>query len=338
MGKDNLLQINNLKYYYKTKAGFVRAVDDVSLKLGRGEALGLAGESGCGKTTLVKALLKILPPSCIYKGGKVYLKGRDITDLSDREMRDVRWKEISLIPQSAMNALDPVYRVGDQITEAILNHNKDITEKDAKNDGVRLFELVGLSADYLRSYPHELSGGMKQRVVIAMALALNPSLIIADEPTTALDVIVQAQILEKINELQQGYKGSLIMVTHDISVIAQTCDNIAVMYGGKIMEFGSVKEVIKDPHHPYTIGLKNAFPNLMGEKKPLISIPGSLPDMINPPRGCRFVGRCPFAIEGCHDREPEPTKHDTRIIACHRADDAERIKKLALDEKVWHRR
>ncbi len=333
--KETILQVKNLKMYFKVKEGYVRAVDGVTFSLDSGVNLGLVGESGCGKTTLIKALLKILPETCHYMGGQIIYKGRDITQIHEHEMRNIRWNEISLIPQSAMNALDPVFKIGEQLAEAILAHRKDITKKDAWKIAENLFVMVGMNKSRLKDYPHMFSGGMKQRAVIAMAMALDPSIVIADEITTALDVVIQAQILERIKALQLQYKGSMIMVTHDISVVAQTCQKIAVMYGGKLMEYGAADNVLKKPFHPYSMGLKNAFPNLLGKKKVLISIPGSPPDLINPPTGCRFVERCPFALERCSEEEPEFVKMDGHMVACHRLNDAEQLRQLAEDESIW---
>lgn len=335
--KEIILEIKDLKLYYNTGQGFVRAVDGVSLNLKAGETLGLVGESGCGKTTLMKAVLRLSPPNCRQTGGTIMFKGRDLSQVSEKEMQGIRWQEISLISQSAMNALDPVYRVGEQIVEAILTHDKNCSRSQAWTHAGQLFELAGIDSKRLRDYPHQFSGGMKQRAVIAMALALNPSVIIADEPTTALDVVVQAQILERINALQCDYGGSLIMVTHDISVIAQTCKKIAVMYGGKIIEYGTVSQVLKKPLHPYSMGLKNAFPSLIGMKKTLISIPGTPPDLLKPGDGCRFEPRCPFSLQECKTREPSPREAGGRIVACHRCDEADKLRELAAEEATWEK-
>lgn len=339
MSRENiLLKIDDLKLYYHTTAGYVRAVDGVSLDVAVGERLGLVGESGCGKTTLMKAILRLLPANCRQMGGEMYYKGKAISLLSEKEIQKLRWQEISMIPQSAMNALDPVYRIGAQIKEAMKAHQKGIGSKEAQERAADIFELVGINPKRLRDYPHQFSGGMKQRAAIAMALVLNPNLIIADEPTTALDVIVQAQILERINALQQSYSGSLIMITHDISVIAQTCEKVAVMYAGKIMEYGTVRNVLNNPLHPYTLGLKNAFPSLLGEKKALISIPGSPPDLIKPQPGCLFAPRCPFAIAVCKTVDPPAKEKDGRVVACHRLAEMEGLKVLAEDETIWERK
>ncbi|WP_073147473.1 ABC transporter ATP-binding protein [Paramaledivibacter caminithermalis] len=334
MYNDLLLNIENLDVCYKISDGIVKAVKDVSFYLRKGEVLGLVGESGCGKTTLIKAILKLLPSNGYIANGEIYFKDREITKMDNEQLRRIRWNEISMITQSAMNALDPVYKVGDQIVEAILTH-KAVSKKEAYSRAMELFNLVGLEKGRLNDFPHQFSGGMKQRAIIAMALALNPEIIIADEPTTALDVVVQAQILERINTLLAGYDGSMIMVTHDISVIAQTCHRIVVMYGGRVMEFGNAIEVLKEPNHPYSMGLKNAFPSITGEKRNLISIPGTPPNLLKPPKGCRFNERCPFALEKCFHEEPMLQGTKGGYVACHRFYEAEDLRAEAGKEETW---
>lgn len=337
--EEKILGIDNLSVSYKISNGYVKAVSEVSLELNKGEVMGLVGESGCGKTTLIKALLKLLPSNSITKCVGINYKGKDISDYSEKDMQRIRWKEISLITQSAMNSLDPVYRVGDQITEAIRAHDKRVGKNEAREKAVYLFDLVGLDKERLKDYPHQYSGGMKQRAVIAMSLVHNPSIIIADEPTTALDVVVQAQILERINELQKNYQGSMIMVTHDISVIAQTCQKVAVMYGGKLVEYGNVLQTLLQPCHPYTMGLKNAFPSILGEKRDLISIPGSPPNLIDVMPGCRFQERCPFAIEKCFVEEPRLRKIEgiDSKAACHRIYELDDLRKRAGRVATWEK-
>ncbi len=335
MTNSAILQIDHLKMHFKTQAGYVRSVDDVSLSLPHNTNLGLVGESGCGKTTLMKALLKILPPTCHHRGGSITFDGTDITDYSYKQMQAIRWNKISMISQSAMNALDPAYRIGEQIVETIRIHRRSVNKKAAWDHAAAYFEMVGINPDRLKDYPHQFSGGMKQRAVIAMAMVLEPDIIIADEPTTALDVVIQAQILERLKLLQEKYRGSMIIVTHDISVVAQTCSLVAVMYGGKLMEVGPVNQVLKSPNHPYAMGLKNAFPSLLGEKKSLISIPGSPPDLIHPPTGCRFVERCPFETDKCRVQVPEMQPVDSSWTACHRLSEAEALRQEAEDENIW---
>ncbi len=313
-----LLEVNNLKVYYDMMQGSVKAVDDVSFKIRRGDAFGLAGESGCGKTTVALSIMKLLPKNGRIVSGEMVFEGIDLVKLNEEEMRKIRWKRISMVFQGAMNALNPVHKVGDQIAEAILTHEK-VTEEDALERAKKLLEMVGLPSDTVNNYPHELSGGMKQRVVIAMALACNPDLIIADEPTTALDVIVQAQILKLLDELRKKLNLSLILITHDLSVISELCNKIAIMYAGKLVEIGDVKDIYTNPMHPYTQGLINAFPSIEGPKKKLISIPGSPPDLLNPPSGCRFHLRCPHAMDICKREEPHLVEIDKKgwYVACH---------------------
>jgi len=314
-----LLNVDNLKMYYKTLRGYVKAVDDVTFDVGKKEALGLAGESGCGKTSTALAILKLLPWNGKIISGSITLDGTDLVKISDKELRHkIRWKKISMIFQGAMNALHPIYQIGQQITEGILAH-EDISKKEALERTSELLELVGIEAEKINRYPHELSGGMKQRVVTAMALACNPSLVIADEPTTALDVIVQAQVLKVMKELQQKLDLSWILITHDLSLIAETCHKSAIMYAGKIVEYGGVVTIFKAPLHPYTKKLISAFPSIVGSRKELASISGFPPDLLNPPQGCRFHPRCDYAKEICKTKDP-PLKEETsnnHYVACH---------------------
>jgi len=332
-----LLEVQNLQTFFKTHAGHTRAVDDISFTIAPGENFGLLGESGCGKTTAAKSLIRILPPNGKIVGGRAMFEGKDLLSLSKEEIRRVRWKGISMISQSAMNALDPVYRVGIQIVESIRTHvNKTRTE--AMDRARELFSLVGIDHQRLNDYPHQFSGGMRQRAIIAMSLALNPSLIIADEPTTALDVIVQDQILRRISALQKQFNASMIMITHDISVIAGLCERAAVMYAGKFAEIGNITGVLKKPFHPYTMGLKNAFPSILGDKQDLISIPGSPPNLIEPPPGCRFNPRCPFSIDICFQKEPPLFQVDTdQYAACHRFSEADMLRREAALKEIWEK-
>ena len=330
-----LLQVEDLKIDYATRRGIVHAVDGVSFDLEEGENLGLVGESGCGKTTVAKSMLRILPPNGSITGGHISYRGSDIAAMKEAEIREIRWKEISMISQSAMNALNPVYRIRDQIVE-IFTKRKGLKKNEALSKAIELFELVGLDKRRLQDYPHQFSGGMKQRVVIAMALALNPAIIIADEPTTALDVIIQDQVLQKIYELQKMLKKSIILITHDISIVAERCDKIAVMYAGRLMEYGDIRSVFRSPYNPYTMGLMNAFPSLVGEKKELISIRGFPPNLINPPTGCRFYSRCPFGLSRCAEKDPAMIEvGPSHFAACHRADMAEELRRQGQDRETW---
>ncbi|MGB9622975.1 MAG: ABC transporter ATP-binding protein, partial [Candidatus Bathyarchaeia archaeon] len=300
-----LLEVQNLKTYYYTLRGYVKAVDGASFKIEKGEAMGLAGESGCGKTTIALSLLRILPPGGKIIDGKIIFEEEDLVKKSEKEMRDkIRWKKISLIFQGAMNALNPVYKIEDQIVEAILAHEKNVTKREAIDRAKKLFELVGLDPLRISNYPHEFSGGMRQRAMIAMALACNPKLLIADEPGTALDVIIQAQILKLLRELKDKLNLSMILITHDLSIIADTCQTCAIMYGGKIVEYGDVVTLFKKPIHPYTTGLISAFPNVKSEKSRMLAIPGAPPDLLNPPKGCKFHPRCQYVMEVCREKEP----------------------------------
>jgi peptide/nickel transport system ATP-binding protein len=330
-----LLTVEDLAIHYRTGAGPVRAVDGIDFTIQPGEALGLVGESGCGKTTAAKAMLKLLPPNGDIPRGRIDFAGRDLAPLTEDEMRKVRWKDIAWISQAAMNALDPVYRVGEQIVEAMQAHI-EIDDKDAMAHAATLFRAVGIDPARLKAYPHEMSGGMKQRAVIAMAMALDPKLVIADEPTTALDVVTQAQILARLGRLRREHGMSLMFITHDISVVVQTCDRVAVMYGGKIMETGPVRDVFRHPFHPYTMGLTNAFPTLEGAQRELISIPGTPPNLLDPPTGCRFAQRCPFAQDICREEAPPLAPVGAnRTAACHFPDRAEEFRVVSARNETW---
>ncbi len=299
-----LLQVRNLKIYYYTYEGVVKAVDGVSFNIERGEALGIAGESGCGKSTLAYGLLRIVPIPGRIVGGKVIFDGTDILQLPESEFkRRYRWKRISMVFQGAMNSLDPVKNIGKQIADVILTHEENISKPEAYRRATELLKLVGIDPARAKSYPHELSGGMKQRVVIAMALALNPDLLIADEPTTALDVVVQAQIINLLKDLKEKLRMSLILITHDLSIIAEIADKVAIMYAGKIVELGKMEDIYEDPKHPYTSKLLRSIPRLRG-KASLEWIPGQPPDLKNPPPGCRFHPRCPYVMDRCRREEP----------------------------------
>jgi len=313
-----LLDVQNLKTYFTTRGGAVKAVDDVSLQLDKGDALGLAGESGCGKTTTALTIMHLLPSNAEVLSGKILFGDVDLLTIDEERLRkEFRWKRMSMIFQGAMNALNPVFRVGDQIRQAILTH-EDIAKASAWERVEELFSLVGINPDRARDYPHEFSGGMKQRAIIAMSLACNPDLVIADEPVTALDVIVQAQILELMRSLREKLGLSMIMITHDLSVIADTCNKAAIMYAGKIVERADIVAIFKHPEHPYTQGLIANFPSISGEKKGFEPISGSPPNLISPPAGCRFHPRCPYAEEICRKEEPEIVEIKRgHFVACH---------------------
>jgi oligopeptide/dipeptide ABC transporter ATP-binding protein len=330
-----LLEIKNLKIHYRTKSGVAEAVDNVTFSVESGGTLGLVGESGCGKTTIAKAIMRLLPRNGMIAGGEIVFQGRNLVDLSMDDVRSYRWEEIAMISQSAMNALNPVARVGNQLIEAMQAH-RPVSREEASQRMAEVFELVGLSIERARDYPHQFSGGMKQRAVIAMALLLDPELIIADEPTTALDVLVQDQIIVKIKELLSKLSNAMILITHDIAVVAETCERMVVMYAGKIMEHADTDDIFYNPYNPYTLGLQNAFPSVKGERKKLISIPGYPPLLINPPAGCRFAQRCPFVLPICREQEPMLDEVGPgHFSACHRAADVEEVRAKSKEEKTW---
>ncbi|GAB1470014.1 dipeptide/oligopeptide/nickel ABC transporter permease/ATP-binding protein [Chloroflexota bacterium] len=316
---DALLEVQNLSIHYVTEGRQpARAVENVSLTLRKGELLGLVGESGCGKTTLMLSLLKLLPAAGQIVNGHVFYKGKDLAALSETEINQYRWSRISIIFQGAMNALNPVRTVGDQIAEAISKHDPTYTKGKLLTRVSELLELVGISAGQRDHYPHQYSGGMRQRAMIAMALACNPDVIIADEPTTALDVMIQAQILELLDKLRKKLGLSVIFVTHDLGVVAELCDHVLVMYGGVMAEYAEVDVIYNDPKHPYTQELLKAFPDLTKPKKKLSSIPGYPPRLDNLPAGCRFAPRCPVAFERCHVEEPAlHIIKEGHIASCH---------------------
>ncbi len=314
-----VLSVEGLTTNYRTLRGWVRAAEDVTFEVAQGEAMGLAGESGCGKSTVALSLLKILPSGGRIRKGKIVFSGQDLVPLSEKEMRKIRWKGISIVFQGAMNALNPVFKVGDQIGEAIKTHEPKVGDAEVKQRVAKLLETVGIEPSRANNYPHEFSGGMRQRALIAMALAADPSLVIADEPGTALDVIVQAQILRLLRDLKDKLGLSMILISHDLSIIAETCEKVAIMYAGRIVEYGDAVAIFKDPKHPYTQGLIKAFPSIKGEKVRLTSIPGSPPDLLNPPTGCRFNPRCPYVMDICKRVEPNLEEHGLKghTVSCH---------------------
>jgi len=307
---DALLEVDNLRTHYFTRQGTTNAVDNVSFRLLQGQTLGITGESGCGKSTLAHSIIRLLPPSAKVVSGTISYKGLDLVKASELDLRKIRWRRISLIFQAAMNALNPVRRVGEQVSEAITYH-EGTTKGEARRRTKRLFELVGLDPVRMNDYPHEFSGGMRQRIVIAMAIACEPDLIIADEPVTALDVLVQAQILDLLDSLKKELNISMILITHDLSVVKETCDFVAVMYAGKLVESSTVESVLKNPHHPYTRALIQALPQISGGRHSLKSLAGMPPNLIHPPSGCRFHPRCPFVMDRCRAEEPLLAEHGT---------------------------
>lgn len=320
-----LLTVRDLKTYYHTRKGYVRAVDGVNLNISRGKAVGLAGESGCGKSTTAYSIMRLLPPEGRIMGGEILFDGEDLVKKTESEMRKIRWRRISLVFQGAMNALNPVLTIGRQITDAIKVH-KEVTNSQALDRAKELFGLVGLDPERINDYQHEFSGGMKQRAMIAMALECDPELIIADEPTTGLDVIVQSRILRLMKELQGKLDLSIMLITHNLSVIAEFCDSAIIMYAGKIAECSDIITLFKRPRHPYTYLLINGFPSIRGEKRRLREIHGKPPLLIDPPPGCRFHPRCPYTIEKCRHVEPAYIKmEEEHYVACHLAEKMEDI-------------
>ena len=302
--------------HYLTRQGEVKAVQDVSFDVDRGQALGLVGESGCGKTSIANCLMKLLPDNARLVGGQVFLDGQDLLSLSEEEVRRYRWRRIAMVFQAAMNSLDPVYRVGQQVIEAIETHGVEATLGEARERVARLFRMVGLDPQLMERYPHEFSGGMRQRAVIAMALSCDPDIIIADEPTTALDVIVQDRILRELRGIQQQLHMSVIYISHDIAVVAEATDRIGVMYAGRLVELGDTAEVFRAPLHPYTSALMSSFPSISGEKRPLATLSGEPPDLIDPPPGCPFHPRCPHATEVCIREVPPQVVRGNHWAAC----------------------
>lgn len=312
----NLLQVQQLSIEYASPRGVVKAVDSVSFTIGKGEIFGLAGESGCGKSTTAFGICRLLRPPARLSGGSVLLDDIELTALPEDQFDRLRWSKMSIVLQSAMNNLNPVLKIRNQLMDAITAHEPD-AGKEAAQRAEQLMRLVDLPIDRLDSYPHELSGGMRQRVVIAMALSMNPSLVIMDEPTTALDVVVQSGIIRKILELQQQFGFSILFITHDLPLMLEMCDRIGIMYASRLVEITSRQEIIGGPRHPYTQGLLNSFPPLYGPKRRLAGIPGHPPDLIRPPAGCRFHPRCAHAMPQCQSIEPVAVQDERGEVACH---------------------
>ena len=300
-----MLELKNLSIQFTSLNGIVRAVRDVSFSLKEGEVLGLAGESGCGKTTTALSIPRLLPRNAKITGGQILLDGEDLCVKSEEEMEKIRWRQISVVFQGAMNALNPVQTVEAQIIEAILHHEPDTKKADAHRRVRELLEMVGIASNRAENYPHEFSGGMRQRGMIAMALACNPRLVIADEPITALDVMVQAQILDLIKRLGRELNLAMILISHDLSVIAETCNRVAIMYAGSLVEDGPVGSVFRQPAHPYTQALLRAFPNIHKERELIAGIPGNPPSLVHLHAGCAFYPRCSLHMERCSVSEPK---------------------------------
>jgi oligopeptide/dipeptide ABC transporter ATP-binding protein len=305
---DILLEVQNLKTRFNTDQGSFLAVDDVSFHVKKGQTLGIVGESGCGKSVTSLSVMRLIQKPGSIESGKIMFKGRDLLSLPDAKMREIRGNEIAMIFQEPMTSLNPVYTIGDQIEEAVLLHQKDLDKKQARERAIDMLRKVGIPAPEKRfhEYPHQLSGGMRQRVMIAMAISCNPELLIADEPTTALDVTIQAQILDLMRKLQRDFGAAMILITHDLGVVAETCQEVAVMYAGRIVEYGTVEDIFYRPKHPYTRGLLDSIPHFeTGHKlEQLRTIKGMVPSPMNLPKGCRFADRCPYVQDDCRAAYP----------------------------------
>jgi len=313
-----LLKIEGLTVAYESDSKRLLAVNNVDLEIFQGEIFGLAGESACGKTTLANGILRLIKPPGRIISGRVIFDGVDLLSLGEEDLRRIRWEKIAYIPQASMNALNPVVRIYDQIVDVVRAHRKDFPEEEIRRRAEELSVSVGLAPEVLKMYPHELSGGMRQRVIIAMSLFLNPKLLIADEPTTALDVVVQRGILQLLKDINKKFGTTILLITHDMAVHAQIVDRLAIMYAGKIVEVGAVKDIFERPLHPYTQLLIASIPRV-GEKRRLAGIPGLPPDLRNPPPGCMFHPRCPLRIQGrCERAEPALRQvSNERKVACH---------------------
>jgi len=331
-----VLEAVNLRVVYHTAEGPLQAVDDVSFQVEGHDIFGIAGESGSGKSTLMKLLLRLLPVTAEVSADRLRYRGHDLLAMDDRSFRrQILWKEISLVPQTAQNALNPVYRVGDQIMEAIQAHST-MSRRAARLRVAELFDIVGLEDRLAESYPHQFSGGMRQRAMIAMSLALDPGLIIMDEPTTGLDVLTQERILRNLRQMHAKMRSAIILVTHDIAVIAELCSHVGIMYAGRLVEQGPVRAMFQAPFHPYTLGLKNAFPDIREMDRKLISIPGSPPHLAPGARSCSFAARCPFVLPECRDARPRMQDVEAgHQVACTRAGEAEELRRLARERETW---
>ena len=330
-----LLSLRDLSVAYRVGDADTVSVEGASFDVQPGSIVGLVGESGCGKTTLARSLTRVLASNARIVRGQAMFAGQDIMALPERAMNALRWREIAFIPQSAMNSLDPVYTVGAQLLEVLIKRG-GLGRAAARKRSEELFEWVGIETNRLGDFPHQFSGGMRQRVAIALALALDPKLIIADEPVTALDVIVQRQILDQLRALKETLGISVILVTHDISVVAYVCDRVVVMYAGRVVESGPMAATLTAPAHPYTMGLRNAFPDLAGAAGVLTPIEGAPPSLADPPPGCRFAARCPFVQARCTTASPEPVVYESdHLAACHRLDEAETLRARAMASETW---
>jgi len=313
---ERILEIEHLSVHFPINIGTVRAVDDVNWELRQGEVMGLVGESGCGKSTLGFSILRLLRPPGKIVQGRILYKGRDIVRMPEREILELRGKRIAMIFQDPLTSLNPLFRIDQHFIETLLAHEKGLTRKDAYRRAEEMLESLGISPEKLTEYPHQLSGGMRQRIMIGLGLILGPDLLIADEPTTALDVIVEAQFLDLLADLQKRYHLTIILITHNLGNVAQLADRITVMYGGSIAEVGEAGDIFENPLHPYTQGLLASIPNIKLDQPKLKTMPGSPPDLVDPPQGCVFHPRCPHAMEVCRVKKPGLVKRNGRLISC----------------------
>jgi len=312
----NILEIQNLHVHFPIHIGTVRAVENVTLDLNQGEVMGLVGESGCGKSTLGFSILKLLRPPGIIAEGQIRYHGDNIVKMSKRELLGIRGKRIAMIFQDPLTSLNPLFRIEDQFVETIQTHENGVSKKEALERAGDMLKRLGIAPDRLHEYPHQMSGGMRQRIMIGIALVLNPDLLIADEPTTALDVIVEAQFLDLLNELRQQFNLTILLITHNIGIVAQMADRVTVMYGGRLAETGSVEAVFADPKHPYTQGLLTSIPNIKLDQPELHTMPGAPPDLVDPPCGCVFHPRCPRVMDKCRIEIPPSFNDKGHLAAC----------------------
>ncbi|MCL7384439.1 MAG: ABC transporter ATP-binding protein [Thaumarchaeota archaeon] len=314
---DSILEIHELSVRYQSPAGPVRAVDDVSLSVRKGEVLGLVGESGSGKSTLGLAILRLVPPPGRIVGGSILYNGLDLLKLSDEMLQKIRGREISMVFQDPSSSLNPLMKIKDHFIELFKSHDPSSLKKDIEERSIEILRRLGIPPERFNDYPHQLSGGMKQRVYIGLAIALNPKVLIADEPTTALDVLIEAQILNLLNKLKRELNLTVILITHNMGVVAENADRIAVMYAGKLVEVASREEIFAEPLHPYTNGLLRSAPNFLRKERKLAYIPGEPPDLINPPAGCLFNPRCSRRFDKCLSRHPSLIDVGGRLVACY---------------------
>ena len=312
----NILEIENLHVHFPIHIGTVRAVENVTLDLNQGEVMGLVGESGCGKSTLGFSILKLLRPPGIIADGQIRYHGDNIVKMTERELLGIRGKRIAMIFQDPLTSLNPLFRIGDQFVETIQAHENGVSKKEALERAGDMLKELGIAPDRLHEYPHKMSGGMRQRIMIGIALVLNPDLLIADEPTTSLDVIVEAQFLDLLNELRQQFNLTILLISHNIGIVAQMADRVTVMYGGRLAETGSVEAVFADPRHPYTRGLLTSIPNIKLDQPELHTMPGAPPDLVAPPSGCVFHPRCPRAMDKCRAEIPPSFDDNGHLAAC----------------------